>query len=65
MARIAPIAHSAIDSSKTPRPFVIVTPLAMSSGNSNPSRPSLAVWIHRRRSACSHACRSGSFDALK
>ena len=57
-ATIAPIAHSAIGSSNTPRAFVTTTSLDASSGNSNPSTPSLADCTHRSLAAVGNASRS-------
>ena len=54
-ASIAPITHSAIGSSNTPRAFVTTTSLSTSAGNSNPSTPAEAVWIHRSRLAAGQA----------
>jgi hypothetical protein len=59
---IAPITHSAIASSKTPRPFVTSTSLSTSAGNSSPSTPSLADWIHRSFVASGHAASSSGFE---
>ena len=52
---MAPIAHSAIGSSNTPRALVTATSLATRAGNKSPSTPSLADWIHRSVGARSNA----------
>ena len=65
MASIAPITHSAMASSKTPRAFVTSTSLCTSAGNSSPSTPSLADWIHRSVAASGQASSRSGFAPWK